>query len=83
LRARSTTSRISRVWTTMNVENHFRQLKHNYLHHLLWPRLDQLVWILLTKVTPAYMQRASTVKDGHCLGHAKKLTTYQVKFKTA
>ncbi|TDL13629.1 hypothetical protein BD410DRAFT_735091, partial [Rickenella mellea] len=55
--ARSTSEFISRLRTTMNVENFWRQLKHDYLHHFLRPRLDQLVYILMNIVTPAYMAR--------------------------
>ncbi|KAH7904127.1 hypothetical protein BJ138DRAFT_980315, partial [Hygrophoropsis aurantiaca] len=55
--ARSSTLLVSRLRTTMNAENHFKQLKHNELHHLLHPRLDQLIWILCTKVLPSYIQR--------------------------
>ncbi|KAF9230573.1 hypothetical protein BU15DRAFT_30989, partial [Melanogaster broomeanus] len=55
--ARSTTAYVSRLRTTMNAENHFKQLKHHHLHHLLRPRLDQLIWILCTKVTPGYIHR--------------------------
>jgi hypothetical protein len=29
----------------MNVENFWKQLKHGFLHNLLRPRLDQLIWI--------------------------------------
>ncbi|KAJ7788196.1 hypothetical protein B0H14DRAFT_3892573 [Mycena olivaceomarginata] len=33
----------------------WKQLKHGFLHNHLRPRLDQLVWILVTQVTPAYL----------------------------
>ncbi|KAM6491725.1 hypothetical protein JOM56_012765, partial [Amanita muscaria] len=52
--ARSTSRFISRLRTTMNVENFWRQLKHDYLHRAVHPRLDRLVWTLIHKVTPAY-----------------------------
>ncbi|KAJ7735150.1 hypothetical protein B0H16DRAFT_1327182, partial [Mycena metata] len=55
--ARSTSPYLSRLRTTMNVENFWRQLKHGFLHNHLRPRLDQLVWILVTQVTPAYLAR--------------------------
>jgi hypothetical protein len=36
---------------TMGTENFWKQLLHNHLvHHMLRPRLDLLVWILITKV---------------------------------
>ncbi|KAL1744254.1 hypothetical protein HDZ31DRAFT_39137, partial [Schizophyllum fasciatum] len=52
--ARSTCARIPRLCTTMTVENFWKQLKHNHLHHLVHPRLDHLVYILIYHVTPAY-----------------------------
>ncbi|KAF5347071.1 hypothetical protein D9758_011667 [Tetrapyrgos nigripes] len=41
--ARSSTKYISCLWTTMCVENFWKQLKHHWLHYLIRPRLDQLV----------------------------------------
>ncbi|OCH86625.1 hypothetical protein OBBRIDRAFT_814505 [Obba rivulosa] len=41
--ARSASPRISRLRTTMTVENFWKQLKHDFLHHLLRPHLDHLV----------------------------------------
>ncbi|KAJ7217986.1 hypothetical protein GGX14DRAFT_357074 [Mycena pura] len=38
--------RLSRLRTTMTVENHWKQVKHTHLHHLVHPRLDQLIlWV--------------------------------------
>ncbi|KAL0564047.1 hypothetical protein V5O48_018010 [Marasmius crinis-equi] len=48
-------SYLPRLRTTMNVENFWKQLKHEQLHHLLHPRLDQLVFILINKVSPMYL----------------------------
>ncbi|EJD33289.1 hypothetical protein AURDEDRAFT_43999, partial [Auricularia subglabra TFB-10046 SS5] len=48
---------VPRLRTTMVVENFWKQLKHDWLHHLLHPRLDQLVYIICTKVIPAYVHR--------------------------
>ncbi|KAJ7672381.1 hypothetical protein DFH06DRAFT_1363177 [Mycena polygramma] len=80
--ARSTSPLLSRLRTTMNVENFWKQLKHSFLHNLLRPRLDQLVWILVTKVTPAYLARANILSDGHRLDRSKPLTHFQKQFKT-
>ncbi len=79
--ARSTSFYISRLRTTMNVENFWKQLKHNYLHHFLRPRLNQLLWILCTKVTPAIYLRSEVLDDTHRLGRSRPLTTYQRYFK--
>jgi hypothetical protein len=81
--ARSTTPYVSRLRTTMGTENFWRQLKHNYLHHTLRPRLDHLVWILINKVTPEYIARAEILEDTHRLGRSKPLSTYQRYFKSA
>ncbi|RDX42198.1 hypothetical protein OH76DRAFT_1314939, partial [Lentinus brumalis] len=51
--ARSTSEdRISRLRTTMTVEKFWQQLKGDYLKHLKRPRLDQLLYILIYRVTP-------------------------------
>ncbi|KAL1741819.1 hypothetical protein HDZ31DRAFT_17709, partial [Schizophyllum fasciatum] len=55
--ARSADPRLTRLRTTMTVENFWKQLKHGHLHHLIHPRLDQLVYILVHRVTPAYYAR--------------------------
>lgn len=67
----------------MNVENFWKQLKHDFLHHLIHPRLDHLVWILCTKVVPVWMSRAEALEDDHRAGRSKALTTYQTYFKRA
>jgi hypothetical protein len=79
--ARSTSELVSRLRTTMGVENFWHQLKHDFLHHFVRPRLDQLVWILINNVTPTYMARAELLEDTHRLGRLKPLTTYQKAFK--
>ncbi|KAJ7046236.1 hypothetical protein C8F04DRAFT_1024649, partial [Mycena alexandri] len=80
--ARSSAPFVSRLRTTMNVENFWRQLKHNFLHNHVRPRLDLLVWILVTKVTPAYMARAHALEDTYRVGRAKPLTPYRKVFKS-
>ncbi|KLO18448.1 hypothetical protein SCHPADRAFT_819801, partial [Schizopora paradoxa] len=79
--ARSNSEYITRLRTTMNAENHWRQVKHNHLHHLIRPRLDQLVWILITKVFPQYHANANILNVGYRLGRFKALTTSQEYFK--
>ena len=81
--ARSTSSYISRWRTTMGTENFWKQLKHNHLHHMLRPRLDLLVWILIVKVTPEYIARAEILEDTYRLGCSKPLSSYQKFFKSA
>ncbi|KJA12847.1 hypothetical protein HYPSUDRAFT_152221 [Hypholoma sublateritium FD-334 SS-4] len=61
--ARSTSPYLSRLRTTMAVENFWRQLKHNYLHNHARPRLDHLVWIMIHEVTPDYFARMDGLQD--------------------
>lgn len=79
----SSSKTISCFRTTMAVEHFWKQLKHDHLHHLLHPRLDQLVWILIHKVTRKHVARSDTLDDGCRLGRAKALTPYQKRFKEA
>ncbi|KAJ7474160.1 hypothetical protein FB451DRAFT_1035044 [Mycena latifolia] len=81
--ARSTSPYVSRLRTTMNVENFWKQLKHGFLHNHVRPHLDLLVWILVTKVTPAYLARAHVLEDGYRIGRSKPLTPFQKQFKAA
>ena len=67
----------------MNVENFWQQLKHDYLHRIVRPRLDHFVWVLIHKVTPAYIARAEILNDSHRLGQPKQLTTYQKYLKAS
>ncbi|KAJ7212430.1 hypothetical protein C8J57DRAFT_1539109 [Mycena rebaudengoi] len=66
----------------MNVENFWKQLKHGFLHNHIRPRLDQLIWILITQVTPAYLARADALNDGYRLGRSKPPTHFQKQFKS-
>ncbi|KAG8900028.1 hypothetical protein FRB99_006294 [Tulasnella sp. 403] len=79
----STSPLLSWLRTTMMVENHWKVLKHHYLHNLHWPRLDHALFIVFTNVIPAFMHQAETLKDRYRLGHAKALTTFQKAFKQA
>jgi len=65
----------------MTVENFWKILKHHYLHHLVHPRLDQLVRILIYLVNPAYMAKALTLESSHRLGRSKAPTPFQAAFK--
>ena len=67
----------------MTVKNFWRQLKHDHLHHVLHPQLDHLVWILIHKVTPAYIVHTEILNDEYRAGQSKSLTTYQKYFKAS
>ncbi|KAJ6624057.1 hypothetical protein B0H10DRAFT_1785493 [Mycena sp. CBHHK59/15] len=81
--AQSTSPYISCLQTTMNVENFWQQLKHNFLHNHVLPRLDHLVWILITTALfqPTYLAHAQILADGHQLGRSKVLMPFQKHFK--
>ncbi|KIK93116.1 hypothetical protein PAXRUDRAFT_145762 [Paxillus rubicundulus Ve08.2h10] len=79
----SMTDYVSHLHMTMDADNHFKQLKHHHLHHLLCllrsksSGLSGLIWILCTKVTPGYIHRAGILEDTYCL------SLFQMKFKRA
>ncbi|KAJ7197581.1 hypothetical protein GGX14DRAFT_374847 [Mycena pura] len=55
--ARSAHPTIPRLRTTMICESHWRRIKHDFLHHFHSPRVDLLVWILVTKLAPTYYRK--------------------------
>ncbi|KAJ7581307.1 hypothetical protein C8J56DRAFT_763243, partial [Mycena floridula] len=73
---------LTRLRTTMTVENFWKQLKHDFLHHIVHPRLDQLVWILIYEVNPAYFARSEILHGNYRLGRSRPLTSFQKAFKT-
>ncbi|KDQ08347.1 hypothetical protein BOTBODRAFT_118799, partial [Botryobasidium botryosum FD-172 SS1] len=79
--SRSTSSLLSRLRTTMTVENHWKQLKHHYLQFTHRPRLDHALFIICTQAIPAFITQAATLEDSYRMGRAKKLTTFQVALK--
>ncbi|KAF8990651.1 hypothetical protein BDZ89DRAFT_974208, partial [Hymenopellis radicata] len=79
--ARSTCKYLCRLRTTMTVENFWRFLKHETLHHLLHPRLDQLVWLLVTEVSPRFDAKMRKFDDTYRPGRSRELTPFQKAFK--
>lgn len=79
--ARSTSPLLSRLRTTMTVENHWRQLKHQYLRFTHRPRLDHAIYVICTGIVPAYMVTAANLEDSHRIGRTKSLTPFRVAFK--
>ncbi|KZV97524.1 hypothetical protein EXIGLDRAFT_583928, partial [Exidia glandulosa HHB12029] len=69
--------KIPQLRITMTAENFWKQLKHDWLHHLTRPRLDQLVWIICTELVPVYMHRAARLENIHRLGRSKELNRFQ------
>ncbi|KIO23611.1 hypothetical protein M407DRAFT_77861 [Tulasnella calospora MUT 4182] len=68
--ARSTSPLLSRLRTTMTVENHWRQLKHQYLRFTHRPRLDHAIYVICTKIVSAYMVTAANL-ERTCIGLAE------------
>lgn len=50
--------------TTMVVESHWRLLKHDYLHRFNRPRVDMVVWIMLSRVIPDAIDRLQALPNG-------------------
>ncbi|KAJ7125910.1 hypothetical protein C8R44DRAFT_618339, partial [Mycena epipterygia] len=76
-RAHSASALLSHLRTTINIENFWKQVKHGCLHNHLHPRLDQFVWILIPKVTPAYLAQVQLLNDRNQLGCSKLLIHFQ------
>ncbi|KAK6974367.1 SWIM-type domain-containing protein [Favolaschia claudopus] len=72
---------IGRWRTTMAVENFWRNLKHGTLHHLLHPRLDQLVYLIATEVLPSFEAKMQLFDPEFLKGRSKALTPFQRQFK--
>ncbi|KAF8912407.1 hypothetical protein CPB85DRAFT_1561485 [Mucidula mucida] len=79
--ARSTTPYLCRLRTTMTVENFWRHLKHGPLQHLHNPRLDQLVWVLITDIGPRIEAKMERWDDDFRAGRSRELTPLQKAFK--
>ena len=50
--------------TTMIVESHWRRIKHDYLHRFNRPRIDQVAWVLVTRVIPDGIARMRSISSG-------------------
>ena len=51
--------------TTMIVESHWRKLKHDFLHRFNRPRIDLVVWVLISRVIPDAIVRMKALKTGN------------------
>ena len=81
--SRSTSPLLSRLRTTMTVENHWKQLKHHHLHFMHRPRLDHVLYVLCTEAIPQWMVRAETLEDTYKMGRSKGLSAFQKAFKVS
>ncbi|KAJ6451447.1 hypothetical protein C8R45DRAFT_848404, partial [Mycena sanguinolenta] len=75
---------IGRWRTTMFVENFWRNLKHGTLHHLLYPRFDQLIHLIVTEVSTMYPHSKQRCRSSIPItekGVSKLLQPFQKQFK--
>ena len=80
--ARSTQpNRIGHWRTTMAVENFWRNLKRNTLRDLLRPRLDKLIFLIVTEVLPSFTAKLQIFDPNYRSGRAPALTPFQSEFK--
>ncbi|KAJ3819898.1 hypothetical protein F5880DRAFT_1031187 [Lentinula raphanica] len=77
--ARSAIDEITILKTTMICESHWRRIKHDFLHHFHKPRLDLLVWILITKLAPAYYRKLDLLLTN--TGRYRELSSWRKPFK--
>lgn len=47
--------------TTMIIESHWRRIKHDYLHRFSRPRIDLVIWVLISRVLPTALERMNAI----------------------
>ncbi|KAJ7586328.1 hypothetical protein C8J56DRAFT_787434, partial [Mycena floridula] len=77
--ARSGHSDIPILKTTMILESHWRRIKKDFLHHFSNPRVDLLVWILVTKLAPTYYRKLDLIL--HPIPRYRELAAWRKAFK--
>jgi hypothetical protein len=56
-----------------------RRIKRDFLHHFPMPRIDLLVWILVTKLAPHYYRKLDRALDNR--GRYRELPSWRKAFK--
>jgi len=56
-------------------------VKEDYLHHFSLPRLDLLVWVLITKLVPTYYRKLEVMLNE--IGRFRELPKWRKDFKAA
>lgn len=51
--------------TTMIVESHWRRIKRDFLYRFNRPRIDVVVWTLLTRTIPQGIDKMKAIQDGN------------------
>ena len=64
--------------TTMVVESHWRKIKHDHLHRFNCPRVDQVVWIMVSRVVPDMLRRMDALLSGNT---RRAISSWRAPFK--
>jgi hypothetical protein len=63
----------------MIVESHWRKIKHDYLHRFNRPRIDLVIWVLLSRLIPSAMTRMRALLQHD---HRKAMASWRKDFKS-
>lgn len=64
--------------TTMIVESHWRRIKGDFLQQLNRPRIDLVIWVLITRSIPQGLDKMRTIKEGN---YRKAVASWRKEFK--
>ncbi len=73
---------LSHIHTMMISENHWKHIKHSYLHLKTQSPLDQSVYIISYEVINTYTHTAATLEEEYCQGCGHSLTPWQKGLKS-
>ena len=65
--------------TTMIIESHWRKIKHDYLHRFNRPRIDLVIWVLLSRSIPDAVIRMRALLQGD---HRRAVACWRKDFKS-
>jgi hypothetical protein len=65
--------------TTMIVESHWRKIKHDYLHRFNRPRIDLVIWVLLSRLIPSATRRMRALLE---YDHRQAMASWRKDFKS-
>lgn len=64
--------------TTMIVESHWRRIKRDFLHRFTRPRIDLVVWVLISRMIPQGLEKMEAIRNGN---HRKAVASWRKEFK--
>ena len=64
--------------TTMIVESHWRKIKHDFFHRFNRPRIDLVLWVLISRVMPSALNRLKAIM---ARDYRKATPSWQKDFK--